>query len=418
MHRFMMSALASLFVLTANAANTDPVRRSSDAPTLILIGLDGFRWDLMDKVPTPNLHRLAAGGVRSEMIPVWPSLTYPNFWALATGLYPGHSGIVANEMYDPELKESYGAKSFKDSRWWLGEPIWATVEKQGGTAGVTSWPGAESTEGAGRPTYLLSYRPFIARQSWQERADMVLDLLDLPDKVRPTFLTLYSADVDDNEHTHGPDSKQAKAAIGRIDAMIGRLMTGLAKRKLHDKVDIIVVADHGHMGVAAGSVIEIDDYIDLDTVNRDALGGGPMMSVWPTGASEDALYGRLANAHPHLHVFRKSELPARYHTGDAARTAPLVVTADPGWVVCKRDDKHCTDVKGMHGYDNALRDMHPLFIARGPAIRAGSILPAFENVHVYSLMTHILGLRPAKTDGQLTPFCKVLAAPPPACDAQ
>jgi predicted AlkP superfamily pyrophosphatase or phosphodiesterase len=59
------------------------------------------------------------------------------------------------------------------------------------------------------------------------------------------------------------------------------------------------------------------------------------------------------------------------------------------------------ETRGSHGYDNKYESMRATFIARGPAFRQGYLAEPFENIHVYELMCKILGLKPAKNDGDL-----------------
>jgi len=77
-----------LLVLSCTLSDDD---RSDDIPPapIILISMDGFRWDYMDRTDTPNMDYLAAAGVRAEaLIPVYPSTTFPNHLSIITGCYP------------------------------------------------------------------------------------------------------------------------------------------------------------------------------------------------------------------------------------------------------------------------------------------------------------------------------------------
>ncbi|HEV2129524.1 MAG TPA: ectonucleotide pyrophosphatase/phosphodiesterase, partial [Longimicrobiaceae bacterium] len=98
------------------------------APTVLLVGIDGFRWDYFDRYPVPTLRRLAAEGVRARaMIPAFPTLTFPNHYTLVTGLRPENHGIIANNMYDPVFDASFSLgdrDAVTDPRWWGGTPIW------------------------------------------------------------------------------------------------------------------------------------------------------------------------------------------------------------------------------------------------------------------------------------------------------
>ena len=139
---------------------------------LVLVSVDGWRWDYFDRASTPTLHALAARGVRAEgLIPSFPSKTYPNHYTIVTGLYPAHHGIVSNNMWDDAIGERFtmSAPTSKDTRWWGGEPLWATAVKQGQRAASMFWPGSEVEIGGVRPT---AWKPFdddfpndVARQA-------------------------------------------------------------------------------------------------------------------------------------------------------------------------------------------------------------------------------------------------------------
>ncbi|MGH7453098.1 MAG: ectonucleotide pyrophosphatase/phosphodiesterase, partial [bacterium] len=130
-------------------------------PTVILISLDGFRWDYLEKVELPNFQRLIKTGVRARaMIPAFPTKTFPNHYTIVTGLYPEHHGIVANTMYDPEFDAKFSMSNrdaVKDGRWWGGEPVWVTAEKQGQISATLFWPGSEADISGIRPAHWKVY---------------------------------------------------------------------------------------------------------------------------------------------------------------------------------------------------------------------------------------------------------------------
>src|SRR5262245_5211984 len=141
----LAAALFTGWLIFCAPAGAEPAR--ADQASLLLVSIDGFRWDLVDPARTPNLDELAKAGARAEMIPVWPSITHPNHWALVTGLYPNHGGVLANDMYDVASGKLYPLTR-TDPLWFRGEPIWTSVTKQGGTAGVlVAWIGARVNEG-------------------------------------------------------------------------------------------------------------------------------------------------------------------------------------------------------------------------------------------------------------------------------
>lgn len=411
MKTFARTLLATAFIALARMASAAPA--VSAPPSLLLISIDGFRWDQVDAGRTPNLDKLARTGVRAEMIPVWPSITHPNHWALVTGLYPNHGGVLANDMYDVASGKLY-PRTRTDSMWFRGEPIWTAVTKQGGTAGVlVAWIGARVADGPNRPTFFVPYSN--EEQGHDNRAALALDVLDQDPATRPKFLALYFGEVDDRQHEHGFGSPEAMQAIATVDRQIGVLAAGLEQRGLKDKVNVIVVSDHGMMNVGDGQVVLIDDLIDLNQLEIPPVGSGVNMYLWPKEVQAAALYEKLRKAHPHLRVYRPEDLPTRFHWSGSDRIPPLVVTADPGWITCTKANETCRKYKGQHGYDTTLRDMHALFIAAGPGINSGVKLDPFENVNVYSLMAELLHVPPAPNDGSIKPLCEALRERPASC---
>ena len=158
-------------------------------PTVILVSLDAFRWDYAERAVTPALDSIAAAGVRAKgLIPVFPSKTFPNHYSIVTGLYPENHGIVSNVIYDPEFDAVFtlsNSEAVGNSRWWGGEPIWVTAEKQGLTTATLFWPGSEAAVQGIRPTH---WRKFDASMSYESRVDQILKWLDLPAQQRPRLL--------------------------------------------------------------------------------------------------------------------------------------------------------------------------------------------------------------------------------------
>ncbi|HEY4102068.1 MAG TPA: ectonucleotide pyrophosphatase/phosphodiesterase [Gemmatimonadales bacterium] len=376
-----------------------PVALAPSTPQQVLIvSLDGFRWDYFNRPEARNLRRLAAIGVHAtRMIPDFPSLTFPNHYSIATGLYPEHSGIVDNSMRDATLGafRMSDTAAVRNAAWWGGEPIWVTAEKQGRHAGTFFWPGSEAAEEGVRPSHWLRFNDRFPNA---QRVDSVLDWLSLPGGQAVSLAMLYYSDVDHAGHSFGPDSPQVDSAIARVDTMIGKLIDGIAARNLTQRVNLIVLADHGMTAISPSRAIYIDDYVPpsaIDIVDLGAIG-----LIAPHTGMLDSVYRKLNGANPHMHVYRKGELPARFHYDTNPRITPIVLVADLGWMMTTHAQaSRLLVLKGEHGYDNQLPDMGALFVAEGPAFRRGITVPAFQNIHVYDLICHILGLHPAPNDG-------------------
>ncbi|HWO02214.1 MAG TPA: ectonucleotide pyrophosphatase/phosphodiesterase [Blastocatellia bacterium] len=390
-------------------------------PTIILISLDGFRSDYLEKYDPPNLNSLAREGVQAKwMTPSFPTKTFPNHYSIATGLYPQDNGIVENNIWLKDFNATFTMgtrEEVQNGRWWLGEPIWITAEKQGQKTAPYFFPGSEAEIAGTRPTYWKAYDGNVPNDA---RVDTILAWLDLPAAERPTFLTLYFSDVDHAGHEYSPDSVETHDAVHKVDADLGRLMAGLKARGVFERVNLIIVSDHGMATQDPKNVVILDDLFDTNLAAK-IFWTSEIVSIFPKEGKEDTIYATLkTKLPPQAKVYRKSEVPARFHYSSSPRIAPLIVLPDEGWVLTTR--KHFNEMKsegdgnrmrGGHGYDNELPSMRAIFIAHGSAFKKGAVIEPFENIQVYNVMTRILGLTPAPNDGNDSVANEVLADKPP-----
>jgi predicted AlkP superfamily pyrophosphatase or phosphodiesterase len=372
--------------------------RPAPAP-LLVVSFDGFRWDYADRVETPAFDRLAAAGVRAErMIPVFPSRTFPAHYSLATGLYPGHHGVISNNMRDPRWEERFSLGNraeIQNARWWGGEPIWVTAHRQGLRAGVYFWPGSEAAVQGVRPQWWL---PYDGDTPWDVRLDTALRWLTLPESERASFVALYFEEPNDTGHDYGPDAPETRATVQRVDAVLGRLLDELTKRRLD--VNVLVVSDHGMAQNDASRIIVLDDYIEL--FEDEIFEAGAFGQIFPRPGREDAIFAALHGRHPQLAVYRRGAIPPRLGLFDHPRVPPIVLAPAAGWEVMTRAalERGCGHViAGDHGQDPIHPDMHGILYAAGPGLARGVRLGAVEQVDVYALMCHLLGLTPAPHDG-------------------
>jgi predicted AlkP superfamily pyrophosphatase or phosphodiesterase len=407
---------AFVCLLLACAALAVPAARvqiEALQPTVILVSFDGWRWDYHTRFPVPNLRRLMARGVRAEgLIPAFPSKTFPNHYTIVTGLYPGHHGIIANNIWDEPTERMFTLArrtEVRDSMWWGGEPIWVSAERAGMATAPLFWPGSEAPIQGVRPRY---WEPYSEKVSARERVERVLRWLDLPAAARPRFISLYFEDTDTAGHADGPDSQAVREAAIRSDGYLGQLSDGLQRRGLLDRVNIVVVSDHGMAATSPSRVVVLDDYISLDDVVVSDI--NPTLGIFPKEGKEDAVYRALARAHPRLKVYRRQETPAHWHYRDHPRIPPIVGVVDDGWQVMRRSS--LTDIVrsivrgsgGQHGYDPRNKSMQGLFVAAGPAFKEGTIVRAFENVHIYNMLARSVGVMSARNDGDSAVAARVM----------
>lgn len=390
--------LILLFALLLTACATS-APRSASRPLVILISIDGYRADYLDRGGSPVLAQMAKAGARGEMRPSFPSKTFPNHYTLVTGLRPDRHGIVENNIEDPEIPgvtfKMSNVQAVQDARWWdQGEPIWVAAERAGIVAGAMFWPGSEAAVRGVRPTY---WRRFDQSVPPEARVDQVLEWLDLPKAQRPGLVTLYFDDVDTAGHDYGPDSAELNAAVARVDGALGRLTAGLKARGID--ANIIVVADHGMAPMSAAREVFLDDAVSRDAFRL--LVGGALVTLYPAAGREAEVDRALIRPHEHFQCWRKAEIPARFHYGKHPRVAPYVCLPETGWRLTTRDFKPSKPERGAHGFDPDSREMAAIFVANGPDIRPGAVLAPFDNVSVYPLLAKLLGVAPAGNDGDL-----------------
>jgi len=389
-----------------------PAADAAAGPIVILVSIDGARWDALDPEVTPALMGLADHGVRAEaLVPVFPTQTFPNHYTLVTGLYPEHHGVVSNAMVDHETGAEFRVASaaVTESLWWGGEPIWVTAAHSGLRAATMFWAGSEAEIDGVRPDYSV---PFDDEIPAEERVDQVLEWLALPAAERPSFVSLYFSAVDYAGHRFGPEALETREALQYIDEGIRALRTGIAELGLDAVTTLVVVSDHGMTAISPDRLIHVDDFVDLSQV--DVLSWTPNFEVVPRPGFEKATYEAMLSGHPALRVFRREEMPEVLHYSDHPRIAPIIGMADEGWTVVTRDPMAAILAagplaRGGHGYDPRLPSMHGIFVAAGPRLQQGMTVPAFENVHVYELLCRLLGISPAANDGDPAVTAPLLA---------
>lgn len=388
---------AAFAVLVTLASAAAPASAPADRAPVLLISMDGFRADYLERFPaqTAHLRQLARDGVSAKgLIPVFPSNTFPNHYSIVTGLYPSRHGIVNNRMFDTRLREFFGmAGAARDSRWWGGEPIWITAVLQGQTSVCSFWPGSEAPV---KGMMATRWKPYDYSIPFETRLE---ELVAWFKNDKPSVATFYFEESNSVGHRNGPDSPEIGATLEMLDKRVAAITSRFAAEGL--VVNLIVVADHGMTASGGDKVVVLDDYVDLNTIEIDF--DEAVCGFRPAAGADVATIVKALSKMPHAKVYRAEELPAHLHVDPSSpRVPPIWILPDEGWLVMRR--AVYTQVKdrisvGQHGYDPVLRSMQGIFIANGPAFRKGVVLPEFENVHIYNLLCAVTGLKPAANDG-------------------
>jgi alkaline phosphatase D len=406
---FLCAAAAPLAAQVIDADHGPNAAAQQTKPYVVLVSLDGFRWDYGAKYGATNLAHIAAEGASAPdgMIPSFPSITFPNHLALVTGLYPEHHGIIENNFYDPTRKEKYASRdaSVQDGTWYHGVPLWILAEKQGMRSACFYWPGSEAEIDGTRPSHYLHYDGKIP---YEQRVDQVIAWLKLPAAERPHFITLYFSEPDGTGHETGPESEQTAAVVRRVDSVVGTLAADL--KALHLPIDLIVVSDHG-METVQGNWIDLDKFTDLSQFVTDGS-----LIYPPSEEAAARAYQQLKGASDKFAVYRRADVPAHLHFNENVREGdPVVIPTGPYMIrvhASETPEIEQPKVKGEHGYDpSQMKSMRAIFYAEGPDIVAGAKLAPFENIDVYPFIAEILGLKIGKIDGHADSLQGILKTP-------
>lgn len=379
---------------------------------LLMVSIDGFRHDYIDRFDAKNLKQIGKNGVRAKsLIPSYPTKTFPNHYTLVTGLYPAHHGIIDNHFYDPDLKKTYSLGdpfTVRDGVWYGGDPVWVVAEKAGLITASYFWVGSEAPIQGVRPRYYFDYN---SSHPNEKRVQQVVEWIKLPEKKRPRFITLYFSVVDNAGHEGGPS--KVESAVKEVDHLIGQLRNGIQETRV--PVNLIVVSDHGMTQLDSKKALDLSKAISLK--NFEVTGGGSYTSLHSSNSAEiKKAYQILKKWSPHVHVYLRSEIPKRYHLDGTKRVGDIVLIADMPWYVLIRTPKNILKLltqEGSHGWDNKEKDMHGIFLAEGPGIVSGKTIPSFENIHAYPFLLEMLGLKPPrKVDGRLDVLKPIIGNPP------
>lgn len=388
-------------------------------PTVILISLDGFRYDYVDRFQPENITKFIESGVAAKsLIPSFPTKTFPNHYTIATGMRPEHHGIVDNSFYNPEKDQTYSIRNRElvtDGTWYGGTPLWVLAEQNGMKVASYFFVGSEADVQGVRPSY---YYDYDGRVNNLTRVSKVFEWLQMPDSVRPQMITMYFSDMDDIGHGYGADNDaQLSSRLTQLDRELGALFEGV--KSLDQEVNIIIVSDHGMADVA------LDKYIPLDEITKGVSGrvvnSGALVHIYLDDTKDKAKtiaqIGMEAEGYTVFDPAKGEYYQDMNSHGD--RVGDVIILADLGYyfmeneeyreVIARRMRIDETKVRGTHGYSQEYPEMHGIFYANGPQIKSGLTINSFDNIHIYPLICKILGLPvPGDIDGEIQVLAPIL----------
>lgn len=381
------------YVYAQNQQFIDQSRKNSiqqqKKPYVILISADGFRHDYLKKFSPQNLLSLSNKGVRaSAMIPSFPTLTFPNHYSIATGMYPSRHGLVSNNFWDRNRSVKYSPsdkEKVRDGYYYGGLPLWVLAEKHQMLAATYYWVGSEAYIDGVKPTYSFNYEEGIPLQN---RIETVINWLELPEEKRPHLITFYINEPDYSGHNYGPEAPETAAAVEEIDKAIARLVAEVRKTDL--EVNFIFLSDHGMSSVDRTNWIKLPN---LDSSKVTVAGLGAVSDIYVRDKKDlDSIFNVLKTHTNEYKVYLKQDVPAHLKY-DASldqhnRIGDIVLMANWPKVISVNKPN-----PGYHGYDaTQVKDMYASFMAWGPAFKENLTIEPFQNIHVYPLVAKILGL--------------------------
>jgi arylsulfatase A-like enzyme len=372
------------------AAQSDPI--------VILLSLDGVRHDYLDRGGLPALERIARTGVRAKSLtPVFPSSTFPSHVALATGAHTDRHGIVGNRFHDPD-KGDFDYSN--DASFIEAEPIWVAAERQGVRSAAFFWVGSETDwNGTG-----ASYRrtPFDAGVGEAEKVDQILAWLDLPAQERPRLILSWWHGADTAGHRFGPGSERTAASLRAQGRQLARLLEGLDQRRVWPHTTLLVVSDHGMIGVTEG----IDAMAPLKRagIRARAIPGAAYALIYLEDPTQREKAVAALSAVDGVRAYPAEAVPEPLRFRHPTRTGDVVALTDPPRTFTKpwsqsagllRISRLFGTTVGAHGYDpSAHPEMGGIFLALGRGVAAAAILPPVRAIDVAPTIASLLGIDP------------------------
>jgi predicted AlkP superfamily pyrophosphatase or phosphodiesterase len=292
---------ATIALTSALAVAAVPADAGRATLNIVLV-LDGLRPDAITAQETPNLWRLRREGVDFiNSHSVFPTVTRVNATAIATGTWPGRSGMVGNTIYvravDPRhafsnddhkmllrLDQVTGGgmvltKSLGEILWERGKRLATVSSGSTGAALLTNpraprgigvlidgyWEPGVALPQAVSDEVLQRFGPPPARGgaadpqdssvAWTQRVLRDYVLTDL----KPDVVINWMTEPDHIQHATGPGSPPSRASIRADDAEVGLLLRKLETLGVANQTNIIVVSDHGfsHSGFGVNVTAEL-----------------------------------------------------------------------------------------------------------------------------------------------------------------
>lgn len=423
---------------------------------VVLVSLDGLAAFYFNdpKAEMPNLHALATQGAWAKsMEAVIPTVTWPNHTTLVTGVTPRFHGVVGNNFFDRQSKSvvTLIQDPVLDKDQIVKVPTIYDVAHEAGlrTAGV-HWPATRNAKTLDwqvpstrsmeiqaqftTPSLLKECEqngiPIVDSTVKERKPSEFTDALSVQifdfilKNHRPQLALLHVGNTDHAQHEHGPRSPKAYAAIKTLDEEVGKVWREL-QNDYPGRATMFIVSDHGFS--------RIDHYIPVQSLLKklhlqapkngpkpvELLTQGGSLFVYILDQSrraeiEKVLSKAYAKQKGVSRILSRAEFKANgLATPEEDPHAPdLIVLGGNGYYFgdtsagqIPKSEK--PEVRGSHGQDPLLPNLHAMFVAWGVGIKPGTKIGEIKNVDVAPTIAKILQVNLPSAEGK--PLDKILS---------
>ncbi|EYC34518.1 hypothetical protein Y032_0001g450 [Ancylostoma ceylanicum] len=359
---------------------TECLRKDISKPPLVILSLDGFAREYLDRFTVGALEYMTKCGATAERVyPPFPSRTFPSHYTMVTGLYPESHGIVDNNIFDPSISDKMESmKRGNVDAFYLGDPIWNIYKRSGGRAACLYWPGCAFNISGLRPDISPPYNKDLP---FRNRFDMIVDWLLMPPETCPGLITAYLDQPDSAGH-YQIDDKDIEFQLAILDTNLRYLMDRLDDKGLLGCINLVIVSDHG---MQKTNNTHYFSNIIKDPGIIPASGVIGRIHKHRSPAPVDELMKPFeCERGNRWKVYQRSTMPTRKHYQKSQRVGDVIVEGMLG-TSFYRSPADDWFLKGDHGYDYLRSPMQTVFFAMGPSIKKGVVLPAVQNIEYLNL---------------------------------
>ena len=411
-------------------------------PGVALISIDGLSAALLADpgLRVPALRGLAARGVLAAGLrPAFPTVTWPCHTTLVTGVAPARHGILGNEVFDRATGRLLCHEGDRSGTTPRVPTLWDAAAGAGLRAAALCWPQTRGVAALADnvPEFLDQdlFEAWASRPLWDEARALGLPVaryaewstvrtlaplqdwltLELSRHVLrrrpPELLLVHFLMVDSFQHEFGPASPEARWALEQVDGLVGTLLADLDAAGRLERTDVVVVGDHGFVGVSRRSL------------PNDALRAAGLLRVDAAGyviggAARVAANGGSAHVYvaggPRVQARAREVLEATPGVGEVLgpgafgglglprpeqdpTQGDFVLHAAEGWFFTSHATPEraasARDYRGTHGHRPDDPRLHAGFVAAGPSIVAGGKAGVLDQRDVAPTVAAMLGLK-------------------------